>query len=235
VKDGIDPAHVSLEYSTLDKLFNSIRRRLPPGDIWKADLTDAFFHVTVTSRDAHLLGFHLDGVTYVDCTLNFGGRSSPFLFNLVAEALHWILESFGLDCSHYLDDSFGLVDRGMGHATLRFFVAVCSALGIAMSTSKSTSGDSVEVLGILVGSSEARAWITQKWIDNLRVDIDRILAQPWASPLDLQSIAGSLNFVSRVCPTGRAFMRRIYDGVRDLTNPWGSQTTSGVLGEDLRW
>lgn len=235
VNDGIDPALVSLEYSTLDKLFGSIRRRLPPGDIWKADLTDAFFHVTVASRDAHLLGFHLDGETYMDCTLNFGGRSSPFLFNLVAEALHWILESFGLDCSHYLDDSFGLVARGMGPATLRFFMAVCSALGIAVSTSKSTSGDSVEVLGILVCSSEARAWITQKRINNLRVDIDRILAQPRASPLDLQSIAGSLNFVSRVCPTGRAFMRRIYDGVRDLTNRWGSQTTSGALGEDLRW
>ncbi len=122
---------------------------------------------------------------------NFGGRSSPFLFNLFAEGLHWIVESYGLHCYHYLDDSFGLVPKGKGPATLTFFKAVCSALGIAVSSPKSTSGSQLEILGIFIDCPTATAWVTPVRISKLLNEINTILAVPLAEPAALQSLAGS--------------------------------------------
>jgi hypothetical protein len=98
-----------LKYDNLDHLSAQVTRQEASAvAIWKADLADAFFHVSIASQDRHSFGFHLDDQVYVDNTLNFGGRSSPFLFNLTAEGVHGTLASLGLDLTHYLDDFFGL-------------------------------------------------------------------------------------------------------------------------------
>ena len=49
---------------------------------------------------------HLDWCDnfYIDKCLPFGLRSAPFLFNMVADALHWILQHYFANLFHYLDD-----------------------------------------------------------------------------------------------------------------------------------
>ncbi|SPC62382.1 uncharacterized protein UHOD_11529 [Ustilago sp. UG-2017b] len=93
----------------------------PGASLWKANLEDAFRHVIVAESDTCLMGIHFDGVYYQECALAFGARSSPFLFNLFAKFLHWLvtlalqsvtahspLSHSGV--SHYLDDFFGASD-----------------------------------------------------------------------------------------------------------------------------
>jgi len=103
VNDGIDPVNVTLSYTTLEPLFNSIRASHAatiPTCIWKADLADAFRHCVVSTHDVGLLRFTFESQRFVDTRLPFGCRSSPFLFNLYAEAFYWILESNGIPLSH---------------------------------------------------------------------------------------------------------------------------------------
>ncbi len=110
VNAGIAPEHVTMRYEGLQRVFHDVRVAIASGrptQLWKTDLEDAFRHCIVGLLDVPLLGFAIDGRRYTDCALTFGCRSSPFLFNLYAEALHWTLESFGISCSHYLDDFFG--------------------------------------------------------------------------------------------------------------------------------
>lgn len=233
VNDGIDPETVSFAYANLDNLFAAIRRA--SGEIWKVDLVDAYFHVVVASQDARLLGFNIDGVSYKDCTLNFGGRSSPFIFNLFAEALHWILRCFGLELDHYLDDSYGLAQADRGQATVRFFKAVCECLGIQVSEKKSGWGKKLEVLGIMVDAEEAKAWISEERKRKLLTQIDTILQNQSVNALALHSLAGSLNFVSRVCPTGRAFMSRIYAAVHKAVTNWQTVRVGRGLRDELEW
>lgn len=57
----------------------------------KMDLKHAFRMCPLRREDWELLGMHLDNKFYVDKCLPFGLRSSPALFNHVAEALEWIL------------------------------------------------------------------------------------------------------------------------------------------------
>ncbi|KAJ6552939.1 hypothetical protein B0H19DRAFT_913833, partial [Mycena capillaripes] len=92
INDGISSSAVTLAYTTLDSLFRRLRVLGPGALIWKMDLKRAFRHILICPDDTVLYGFFFEGVGYVDLRLPFGSRSSPFTFNLFAEALHWISE-----------------------------------------------------------------------------------------------------------------------------------------------
>ena len=83
--------------------------------------------------------------------------------------------------------------------------------------------------------SEGKAWITEARINNLKAQLDAVITAQRIDPKDLQSLAGSLNYVSRVCPTCRAFMRRLYDAVHASASTWLSQDVRAELLEDVWW
>ena len=68
----------------------------------------AFRLCPVSPIDWPLLGIFWNGCFYVDKVLPFGLRSSPFLFNRLADAVVWIsTHNFDInDLLHYLDDFF---------------------------------------------------------------------------------------------------------------------------------
>ena len=75
--------------------------------IIKRDLKDAYRHIVFAPHIRWQLGFQWDGQFYTEDVLPFGLSSAPFIFNLFAEALHWMLESWlGWKLvKHYLDDT----------------------------------------------------------------------------------------------------------------------------------
>ena len=55
--------------------------------------------------DWNLLGFKWKGKYYYPVILMFGRKSAPYISNLFAEALHWIIEChLPASIRHYLDD-----------------------------------------------------------------------------------------------------------------------------------
>ena len=59
--------------------------------IIKRDIKEAFRIVPVASHQQWLLSFSWNGQHYCETCLSFGLRTAPFIFNLFAEALYWIL------------------------------------------------------------------------------------------------------------------------------------------------
>ena len=110
INDFIDPTSFSLHYCTIDPAA-AILNTLGPGALMgKMDLKNAFRLLPVRRLDWHLLGIFWHNHWYLDKCLPFGLRSSPFLFNQLAEALEWILiHNYGIaNLIHYLDDFFTL-------------------------------------------------------------------------------------------------------------------------------
>ena len=78
------------------------------------------------------------------------------------------------------------------------------------------------------------ASITEIRRSNVLNLLDSTLDRRPASALELVCIAGHLIFVTRVCPAGRAFLRRIYDAGHDLSNP-DRRSIPHAAQLDLRW
>ncbi|KAJ1027060.1 hypothetical protein NDA18_003077 [Ustilago nuda] len=170
--DPLIPALPSYEL-TLDTVINFVCLH-QGASLWKADLEDAIRHVIIAEGDARLMGFHFDGQYYQECALVFGGRSSPFLFNLFAKFLHWVT-SFALrsaspsptshsEVSHYLDNFFGASDPTSDTSTLIQALSItAAALGFRLSRKKTVwSTTCLELLGIELDSIAQTASITNQ-------------------------------------------------------------------------
>jgi hypothetical protein len=92
VNDAIPDSYSTLTYSTIEDVLALILLAGPGAVVLKRDLKDAFRNIPVALEDRRLLGFIWDSVVYTECCLPFGLATAPLIFNLFAEALHWVLE-----------------------------------------------------------------------------------------------------------------------------------------------
>lgn len=241
VNEGVQLPERWLSYQSIDGLLDDLTVDFDADTwLWKMDLKDAYRHVVVDAADAALLGFHLDGKDYVDCCLNFGGKSSPFIFNMFSEALAWILASFGLRNRHLLDDFFGRCKAARGPAILRFLDALCGYLGLSVARHKSLTGPCVEILGIMVDGPTASAWLSPDKLEKLRWSVRSALSRESNDQISFsaaESLVSSLTDATRIVAAGRAFTRGFYDWLTDNRHRGHRATLrlSRDLKSDLRW
>ncbi|SPC63381.1 uncharacterized protein UHOD_12337 [Ustilago sp. UG-2017b] len=218
VNAGIQPAFMTLQYESLQPLVEFIRTS-PGCWLWKGDLQDAFRHIVTCLHNARLLGFSFDGVSYRENVLTFGGKSSPWLFNLYSEMVHWVVSSClpsSLPLSHYLDDFFGMVPAGKDTShPVRMLAIACKALGLNLSPSKTLFGTTkLEILGIEVNTEALTLGITDQRRSSILCTIEALLQPGRLSLLQLQHISGLLQFVMQVAPLGCVHLGRLYAALR---------------------
>ncbi|SOV04714.1 uncharacterized protein UDID_17171 [Ustilago sp. UG-2017a] len=238
VNAGIAPHFATIRYASLTTITEFVREN-PSCRLWKSDLTDAFRHIVTTLDDARLLGFTFEGRFYMETGLTFGGRSSPWLFNLFAEALHWILQSTTTHpVDHYLDDFFGAVPAGTDPGQpLHMLALACSALGLQLAPQKTSWGETkLEILGIEIDTIQQCVGITHERRLRILDAIVGLLARRSARLIDWQRIAGLLQFVSQVVPHGKAYMRRLYDASKTAhRHPLSLRRISRPAAQELKW
>lgn len=105
VNDGIPDSESHITYESFDSAVAEIRSLGPGTLLAKLDLKDAFRHIPVRLADWPLLGCTWAGQFYYSVILVFGAKSAPYIFNLFAEALHWVIQRhIPASLRHYLDD-----------------------------------------------------------------------------------------------------------------------------------
>ena len=133
--------------------------------------------------------------------LTFGGRSAPWILNLFAEALHWVLQSnTAYPVEHYLDDFFGVIPASADPGQpLHALALACSALGLQLAPSKTSWNDTrLEFLGVEVDTVQQTVGGTPERRQRILAAIDLLLSRCSARLLDWQRVAGLLQFVSQV-------------------------------------
>ncbi|KAJ1033410.1 hypothetical protein NDA13_001401 [Ustilago tritici] len=231
VNSGIHTSFVAIHYENLDTVMDFVREH-PGALLWKADLEDAFRHVIVAKSDARLMGIHFYGTHYQECALAFGARSSPFLFNLFAKFLHWLvafalqsvsasLPSTHSGVSHYLDDFFGASDLTANPVmSIQLLSLTATALSFKISAKKTLwDTTKLEILGIELNSVAQTALITTQHRLCILQLCMHIVERGRASLLELQQVVGHLQFVTGIAPHGGAYLHRIYDAVCPLWPP----------------
>ncbi|KAJ1572452.1 hypothetical protein NDA14_001885 [Ustilago hordei] len=245
--NGIQPSYVAIHYDNLDAIMDFIHKH-PSTSLWKADLEDAFQHVIVAESDMHPMGIHFDSVYYQECTLAFGARSLPFLFNLFAKFLHWLV-TFALQLvtahsplshsgvSHYLNNFFGASDTTTDPATpVQLLSLTATALGFKISAKKTWwAATRLEILGIELDMVAQMASITAPCCQHILQLCLHIVAHGCTSLLELQQVAGHLQFVTCVAPHGCAFLCHIYDVVQAHFKAPFSHCISKNMQAELLW
>ena len=217
VNDGIPEPFGALEYASLDEAIAALLAIGIGAILVKRDLSDAFRHVPVASSDFWLIGFFCEESFWLDHFLPFGLRTSPFLFDLFAKALHWILIAVlgWAIILHYLDDFFAIFPPQADHERYgQEFDDLCKDLGLAVNIKKSSTGTTAEFLGIELDSIAMEARLPPAKLQRARDEVNAMLTKSSTPFADLESLAGFLSFAAKVIIPGRAFLRRIFDALR---------------------
>lgn len=137
--------------------------------------------------------------------LPFGLRTSPFLFDLFARALNWIMIAI-LGWSfvhHYLDDFFAILPpQANAEAYCRDFDLVCSQLGLVINHSKDIMGTKADFLGIELDSILMQARLPPDKLARARNTADDLLNRRIISRHELESAVGFLLFAAKIVILG---------------------------------
>lgn len=233
VNDGIPIEFGTLHYQTLEAAIKLIASAGQFAVLRKRDLKDAFRMIPISPYDYWLFLFEWQGNLYVDICLPFGLRTSPFIFNLFAEGLHWILEHvFSRQLVHYLDDFLFINDPDP-----EFFGSIASFLGLCEKSSKRQDGFIVDFLGIELDTTAMQARLPPDKHAHALNAVISLLQSSHISHRTLEKFLGFLSFCTRVLPLGRLFLRNLFTFISRLSHlhPHALARVSAPARRELQW
>lgn len=88
----------------MDQLGDLVAVLRPRDSLFKADITDAYYHLRLRKTDQMKLSFYVDGVVYVSLSLSCGLSVAPWSFTKLMKPVVSHLRSKGHRICSYLDD-----------------------------------------------------------------------------------------------------------------------------------
>ena len=193
-------------YNTIDDVIKICYEVGKGALLAKVDLKNAFRLCPVRSDDWHLLGIRWRGQFYVDKCLPFGLRSAPFLFNMVADSLEWILRYHFHQqyCFHYLDDFFfaGSPQTDACMVALIDMVQLCGHVGALIKPEKVIGPTtSLPLLGILLDTINQEAKLPDDKLASLLSELAELkkmaMSKQTSSKRNILSLIGKLSFACK--------------------------------------
>jgi hypothetical protein len=237
VNSSINKDQFDLAYSSVDDVIDEIIRLGPGCLLSKSDLDAAFRHCLVRPEDWELLGFSWNGQYYYDAFLPFGLRSSPFLYNIFAELLHWAgLLALIAFIRHYVDD-FIFVEPNISTPTaLATFIPVATVLGFSINPDKNEGPcTALSFTGIHLNTASMIASLPVSKLEECRRKVNLLYNCRSCTKRSLLSLIGSLAHAAKVLRPGRAFLRRFIDAAHSVRRLSHFVPLSSSLYEDLAW
>ncbi|KAJ5400295.1 hypothetical protein N7465_010784 [Penicillium sp. CMV-2018d] len=242
LNQGIPDSWSAIEYMTIDNIYEQVIQAGPGCATIKRDIKYAFRIVPIAEDNHHLLAFRWNGSTYVECCLPFGLATAPFLFNLFAEALHWILHCLlpAFYINHYLDDFIAIArSPSVSDPTGAFdkvYNRVTDYLRIPRNTKKDQQGTCVTVLGIQMDSIAMEARLPPEKLCRATLDAAAALNAASVSLKQTKRLTGLFAFCSRVVRLGRTRLQSLY--TFQAAFPQGSSARRRIpyeVRDDLEW
>ena len=217
VNNAIPDELAAVTYTKFDTVVTRIHNFGKGTLLWKADIKDSFRLLPVRKSDQQFLGFSFDGQFFIDLCLANGVKSSCRIFEKFSTFLNFCAETGITDNQkiyHYLDDFLGMIKASAVHEPSQFdyFKLLCAELNIPLASHKLEGPcTSLIFLGLEIDTVLMQVRIPSAKICVARSKLLEFLGVKRISLRRLQSLLGTLNFLSRAIRPGRAFSRRLFD------------------------
>jgi hypothetical protein len=215
INDAIEPDDFRTHYEGLGTLLRWVRH-LGKGSIWWSfDIRDAYKLIPVHPVDRLWQVLCIQGKYYVMPVLNFGGRSSPAIFDTFAHALNWILVHHGVPVSiHYLDDfNQGCPASGRDLATHWFHLtmSILDFLGIPVKQEKTQPPPArpLKALGVTIDTMMMSVSLPEEKCHSMVQQLMSMHNRDWIFIDEVRSLIGRLLWFAQVLPLGRLYTQAL--------------------------
>ena len=231
-----------LHYVTLDNA-GSVLKTLGKGTLLlKFDVVAAYKQIRLIIDDWCLQGetYEVDGVQCFDISTaaNFGAKSSGFIWEEYGGgfefAIRWSTSASAV--LRYVDDFLTMISPAIPDPIpdLRSQIqSLADSMGIGLD--KFASGTSLEFLGIIVDTEAMCFRIPQNKKDAVISDLKGWRHKAWCTKRSLDSLIGSLQYLTRVIPWGRAFLGRCIRKSASKSHPKHRINLNTGFRLDIAW
>lgn len=238
VNANIASEDYSLQYVRIDDAIRILLTLGPNCFMAKTDVQSAFRNIPVHPDDWELLGMQWRGLYFFDRVLPFGLRSAPYIFNMLSDALEWILiNQLGVsNVLHILDDFFlaEAAPRSSCLTSLCKLLCLFTELDVPIAPGKTFApSQTLEFLGITLDSVRMLAYLPQDKLSQARTLIENWRKRSSCKLKELQSLIGVLQFACRVVAPGRTFLRRMISLTRGIKQPYHFVKLNAGFYKDL--
>ena len=244
VNNTIPSTASAIQYTSIDNIFDLICSSGRSCYIIKCNIKDAFRNIPIAPIDRPLLAFSWGDKTYIECCLPFGLTTAPFIFNLFAEGLNWLLSAYLPLASivHYLDDFIAIIaiSAGSFQEVLTTFnntyIYLTDSLGIPRNDSKDAAGTLIVVLGVEIDTTLLQARIPHDKLVRAASEAALLLQPVRVSYKALQCVIGFLQHCSKVVRLGRARLQALYSDLSSFPpHQHAVRRLSHDSRDDLAW
>ena len=205
----------------------------------KVDVKTAYRNIPIHPNDWWLLGMRWEGGLFVDTTLPFGLPLAPKIFTAVADGVERILKAEGVDfVIHYLDDFFvvGAPNSYECEANLLKLLEVFARLGLPVAVHKL---EGLEVcltfLGFELDSVAMELRLPVRKLCELQELISAWQGRRSCLRSELESLVGKLAHACTVVRPGKTFLRRMFELLSGVRQPYHHIRLNVAFRSDLMW
>lgn len=209
----------------------------------KVDLANAYRSVRV-----HPSNFPATGLKWtfsgedkpsfmVDTRLPFGARTSPEVFNQLTQAVRFMMANRGYNLVAYLDDFLIVAPTYKTcQAGLNTLMRLLRKLGFHLNYSKIEGPvQRLTFLGIVLDTLRMILELPSNKVQELYEELHSLSQHKKVTKLQLQKLAGRLNWATQCVYGGRYHMRRIIDASCKLQRPWHRTRLTRDMLADIHW
>lgn len=218
----------SLEERTfrMDQLGDLAAVLKPNDSLFRAEISDAYYHLRIRACDRELLAFKVEGAVYLPLFLNCGLSVAPWFFTKAMKPVVAHLREKGHRVFSYLDDFFGSA-RGSGpHAASAAdtrslgeeVIALFARLGLLLHPHKCDFSGSrrLEIFGIVVDSEKEMFLLSVANLAKIEFQARRLLRyaaqhRRHVRVTDIRSFAGLRNSVTLAVVDARLRLRELFN------------------------
>lgn len=213
----------------MDQLGDLAAVLVPKDSLFKADISDAYYHLRLRKSDQGRLAFRIAKNVYVPLCLNCGLSVAPWFFTKLMKSVVSYLQSRGHRIYSYLDDFFGAARRGEAHvpatpdATSDLGDEICTLfrkLGLTLYPQKCDFREQtrLEILGIVVDTELAMFALSPEKLFKIETQARRLLSyardhRRFARVRDIRRFSGLGNSVSQAVVDARLRLRELFNSM----------------------
>ena len=225
-----------LNYPSVDSIVNNLKRLGPSAKIYKIDISQAFRHIRIDPGDLDLLGLQYHQL-FSDRTLPFGFQHGSVFFQRCTDAVRFIMrDSFKFPYLYnYIDD---LVYTGLPehiYDSYNILTHLLQELGLEISQSKLVAPTSGAVcLGVEINMVNRTLKIPQEKLQEIHNICLSFASKSKVTKNQLQSLLGSLLYITKCIKLARLFLNRMLQLLRDNTSE-SHINLNQSFHRDLNW
>ena len=203
-----------LTLPSIDHITNKIKHLGKGSLIYKVDISRAFRHIKIDPRDYFLLGLKHENY-YLDTCLPFGYRNGSGIFQRVSDAIRFIMKNMGYDVINYIDDVIGFGTISTANPAYHSLLHLLEKLGLNISLKKLIQPcTKATCLGVEIDTTTFTVAVPQEKLENIRKTCIQWMGRQQCTKKELQSLLGSLLYISKCVHSSRVFLNRMLDTLR---------------------